>query len=234
MIKEALRFLMDCGKAELLDVGGQTYISKADELHRVTQPLPTSLKLSTLAGVVDYIKDDADALDEPLILTIVSPTKIVLSSELNLDMERKVFVEASPLLPDIRFESFIGTEQFIIMLQSCFVRDMHNERLLKFIGSLKQENSQEISDDGVSQSVVARAGIAKLANVEVPNPVLLSPYRTFPEIDQPSSDFIFRIKDGPAAALFPADGGAWRLDAIKRIKEYLQIALDGCNVVIIA
>lgn len=65
-------------------------------------------------------------------------------------------------------------------------------------------------------------------NAQVPNPVILAPYRTFPEIEQPLSKFIFRMKNdrGPEAALFEADGKAWRNKAIRDIKEYLEKALE--------
>ena len=36
----------------------------------------------------------------------------------------------------------------------------------------------------------------ELADVIVPNPVKLRPYRTFAEIEQPESSYVFRIKDG--------------------------------------
>ena len=35
----------------------------------------------------------------------------------------------------------------------------------------------------------------ELADVIVPNPVLLAPYRTFQEIEQPFSNFVFRMAD---------------------------------------
>lgn len=64
----------------------------------------------------------------------------------------------------------------------------------------------------------------------VPSPVHLKPYRTFDEIDQPESDFIFRVQsnkfDGITCALFSADGGAWKTEAKQRIKEYLSNELS--------
>lgn len=58
--------------------------------------------------------------------------------------------------------------------------------------------------------------------MRVPNPVELAPYRTFLEVEQPESQFIFRMKDGPRCAIFEADGGAWRNQAITNIREYLK------------
>lgn len=67
-------------------------------------------------------------------------------------------------------------------------------------------------------------GIASKADAEVPNPVSLRPYRTFHEIEQPESLFVFRMKerDGMNCAIYEADGGAWRNTAIQSIKKYLD------------
>ena len=62
--------------------------------------------------------------------------------------------------------------------------------------------------------------------VALPNPVRLKPYRTFREVSQPGSLFVVRAKradDGglPKVALFEADGGKWKLEAIDNIRQYL-------------
>ena len=74
-----------------------------------------------------------------------------------------------------------------------------------------------------------KQGIASKADVLVPNPVTLTPYRTFLEVKQPSSEFVFRIKDNggtPAFMLVEAEGGLWRAEAMQNIKEYLTKALE--------
>ena len=64
----------------------------------------------------------------------------------------------------------------------------------------------------------------------VPNPVRLRPYRTFLEVEQPASEFVFRMKqdkyDGITCAIFEADGGAWKVAAMKAIKDYMQFELE--------
>lgn len=57
------------------------------------------------------------------------------------------------------------------------------------------------------------------------NPVTLRPYRTFLEVEQPESKFIFRIREGsdgqPMFKLVEADGGLWKYEAVDAIKKYL-------------
>lgn len=83
----------------------------------------------------------------------------------------------------------------------------------------------------MTQKATVKTGIASKGEAIVPNPVILKPYRTFVEVDQPLSQFVFRMKqdkyDGIQCALFEADGGAWKIEAMKSIKEYLKEQLEG-------
>lgn len=59
----------------------------------------------------------------------------------------------------------------------------------------------------------------------MPNPVVLAPYRTFTEVEQPKSPFVFRIRqtgDEVQAALFAADADAWKREAIANIRDWFE------------
>ncbi|EUJ47264.1 hypothetical protein MCOL2_18454, partial [Listeria fleischmannii FSL S10-1203] len=75
---------------------------------------------------------------------------------------------------------------------------------------------------GTTQQVTAKTGVATVGGVVVPNPVELTPYRTFAEAEQPTSQFIFRFREGMKAGLFEADGGAWKNKAIQNVANYLN------------
>ena len=92
-------------------------------------------------------------------------------------------------------------------------------------------NTQEatFSDNGTTQQAVMKTGITTKDNVLVPNPVNLIPYRTFLEVEQPASDFVFRVSEGrggaPVFKLVAADGGVWKSQAVANVKAYLTEAL---------
>ena len=92
-------------------------------------------------------------------------------------------------------------------------------------------NTQQgtFSDDGVSQQAIIKTGVTTKDAAFVPNPVNLIPYRTFLEVPQPASDFVFRISEGrggaPAFKLVAADGGLWKSQAVDNVKNYLVEAL---------
>lgn len=112
--------------------------------------------------------------------------------------------------------------------------DAEIQKVLAVVGTIKEENVKTTGDDGITQSVTAKAGIARYDEVELPNPVTLIPYRTFTEICQPSSKFVFRMQNGPRAALFEADAGAWKLHAMQDIKMYLKDNIKVENIEILA
>jgi hypothetical protein len=135
----------------------------------------------------------------------------------------------------------MGIETFIISLQASFVMDDQVRELLAYVGNLKSAASAKFTDDGVTQQATVRTGIAQVENKVVPNPVTLAPYRTFQEIDQPTSQYIFRMKRveeqaKPQVALHQCDDIAWGIDAVEGISNWLKyrIKTDGVSRTIIA
>ncbi|MGK0468177.1 hypothetical protein [Clostridium sp.] len=223
--KEALQYLVGLGQdrfQRFIAANGFEYTTQG--INRVIEPTPSSIEASTLTSLVDYIKGNIDELGK-LIIQVESPTKVRLSSELKLEKHREEYMVCNAIVPRVIFDNFIETEKFNIMLQSNFVKNNDVEKLLIVTGKIRDEAVKETGDDGISQSVTVKTGVASVGAVVVPNPVILAPYRTFPEIDQPASKFIFRMKEGPLATIIEADGGAWRNEAMEGIKLFLKTEL---------
>lgn len=222
MIKDAIEYIVGLGNLEVRYENGQTYSNQ--KLYLIEEPIAQPIQVRSLDGLIQYIKSDYDHLG-PSLIHIKSPTEVVVMDNLNDDKNRNYYIEANAMIPDFPFGRWIDSENFIIKLQSCFVKNNDRDIMLKVVGNIKEENVNTYGDDGVSQSVVAKTGVATVADVVVPNPVNLKPYRTFVEVEQPESEFIFRMQNGPQCALFEADGGAWKLEAMRNIKNYLAEAL---------
>lgn len=180
------------------------------------------LSLHTLTGLVDYIKSNLERLNEKLYLHIESNESVTLKGLLEEDGQRELIVSSEALLPHIQFDYFHGAEDFLIILNSRFTDDYDRKELIAFAGNVKEENARQTSDDGFSQKTTVKRGIASAQEELVPNPVTLAPYRTFTEVAQPPSEFVFRMKDGPRFGIFEADGGAWKNQAIFNIKVFLE------------
>jgi len=207
------------------------------QVYRVRRPLSAIIAASSLSAVVTYFIDKNSEMNEPLI-HVVSPDTVTIYSALGVDdRERESYLTSILISDPFRFGRFMDIEMFVIALQSQFIQDETTAAILKVVGNLTEEAEQRVLDDGVSQTVTAKAGIAKVENVHVPNPVILRPFRTFREVEQPSSKFVFRMKksrdgEGPQCALFEADGGAWKHVAMERISGFLVDLLpDGVTVI---
>ena len=220
--KEALEYLVELGIKEdpIVDLPQGTFTK--ERLTRVTEPKAETLIVSTLTGLVDYIKSNIDTLPEKLLIQVKSHKEVALYSPLNVDRDREEYIRVEAILPNnVVYDRFLSTEQFNIMLQSSFVDVGTKSTLLKYTGLVQDE--------------AVKTGVASVGQAIVPNPVELAPYRTFPEVEQPISKFIFRMQEGPKAAIFEADGGAWINKAILNIKGYLQEQLKELeNIKIIA
>lgn len=222
MLKELFQYVVGLGQKELKDVNGQMFSTGA--LHLVEEANAKTLRVNTLSGIVDYVKSNFDQKEDydTLLIQILSPTVVRLYSRLNSNKKRDLLVEANAIIPDFDFDRFYDTENFNIKMQSCFVDDEDRELVLKVVGNIKDDEVKTYGDDGVSQTVTAKVGVANVENVVVPNPVALRPYRTFQQVEQPASNFVFRMRSGPSASLFEADGGAWQNEAISTIQTYLS------------
>lgn len=229
MIKEALEYIVGLDKPEIMEICGQKYSDK--KLNRVTyNPKADYIEMSTLTGLVDYIKAEIDQMAVHMIVQVVSPLEVRLISELDTDRIRETLAVINGTVPNFQYGSYMDHESFIIALQAKFLENDSRDLLIKFAGTVENGTVSNYGDDGVTQKATIRKGVASKEDALVPNPVKLRPYRTFMEVQQPESSFVFRMRDdgrgGVQCAIFEADGGAWRNAAMKSVKEYLDFELS--------
>jgi hypothetical protein len=225
------------------EVDGRKYTIRG--ITPVYDPTPAYFGVNTLTGLVDYLKADVDNLAvDKLICHVVSPEHVSVFSALHgAFQQRDEFIRAvMPQKYEKLFGVFRDTESFNIWLQSGFA-DMSltfdgklatatdKGLILKYVGNIRDSAVRTIGDNGVSQEVTVRTGVASIENVILPNPVTLRPYRTFNEVEQPVSSFVFRAQDGPKFALVEADNGAWKGVAMKNIKAFLEYEVPGLHVI---
>jgi hypothetical protein len=236
MLKEVFKYVVDLAKPEILEIGGQTYSDKS--LNRISyNPKATEINMTTLSSLVDYIRSGIDTMQGKMVVHVKSPTYVSMYSALDHERKRENMVEVNVKLPEFAFDRFIDHESFCIALQSKFIPTEDRALLLKFAGTVEAGTVAEYGDDGITQKATIKTGIAAKSDAIVPSPVKLKPFRTFVEVDQPWSQFIFRMQGDRniQCALFEADGGAWKLEAMESIKEYLKERLkDYANFIIIS
>ena len=235
MIKEALQYLVGLKHVQQLEISGRQYTDV--NLCPVKEPLAATLDLATLTGVKDYIEQNLDgiAMGE-IMLHVADYRSVLIQTGLKGDFrQRECLIGAKAHDCGFRFGSYIAREDFQVGLMSSFVPTPMRDDVLKYVSGIVQNAEVKTADDGISQRVTAKTGIARVEEINLPNPVTLKPYRTFPEADQPESDFVFRVRqiDGKVGvALFEADGGRWKLQAALNIKEWLTENIPGVRVIV--
>lgn len=239
-VREVERLARAAAASEIIEVGGRKVSTKALHETRIQDTEPAPVKLSTLASLAEYVRgshDRAYVERRARFVHVESPTVVRLVTGIYGDFnQRTVIARVDAIVPTLRFGDWHDPEDFNIALQAHFEESTQRAAVLSLVGGLKAEAVVSVEDDGTSQMATARKGVHAVANVKVPNPVALRPYRTFAEVAQVEALFVLRLRGGgegdlPECALFEADGGKWRLTAIERIKAWLKGELkDACEV----
>jgi hypothetical protein len=204
--------------------------------------IPT-LKIHTLAGVVAAIKSgftESKLEGSPKSVIHIVNHETVDVLEVACDEWGRFKIHLHAAIGDTRARFTYGkwyrSEDFIIELQTSFVQTDNRDRLLQMASALRSTSELSTSDDGIGQQVTASAGVHVVKRADVPNPIALRPYRTFIDVGQPESSFVFRIRGGkgeePTCALFEADGGHWKLDAMANIAKFFQDAIPEMAVIV--
>lgn len=233
-LRNAMEYIAEQAAPHVVEINGDTYTDK--QMTRIPQEMRAEpIQMRTLTSLLDYISSNVDELDacRKYMVHVTSPTRVDLVSCLNFDRMRETLAIVEAQIPEFSYDTYMDHERFLIALQAKFLPGDDRELLLKFAGTVESGTVAQYGDDGVTQKATVKSGISSKTDAIVPNPVILAPYRTFLEVEQPESSFIFRMRDsdrgGVSCALFEADGGAWRNEAMSDVAAYIIKQLSGRN-----
>ena len=240
MIAKAIDKILTLAIPSVAKIGDESYSRYA--LIRLDKELRASpIVVRNLSSLLMYICNFRENKKNlPLLVHVVDEKTVELLTALDGDRMREHLIVAKTETPVIPFGQFVENERMLISLQSSYVNDPSTDiaAVLKFAGSVSAGSIKEYGDDGVTQKATIRQGVASKAEAIVPSPCTLRPYRTFPEVEQPASRFIFRMREGSGetveSALYEADGGAWKNEAMRNIRIYLEQQLESTGVIVIS
>lgn len=247
MSEDAMRFIYELGCKNrdytVREINGGIYVNTngLTLVQKYERPAPDLFTSYTLTGLVEYLKNDVDghfrACDFVHVVVEGVNTVSVYAPIRGEKNQRHKLATCRFERPNVALNQYVDQELFSVMVQTHFDDGDNRKKVLQIAGNLRMEENANLADDGVTQVVTLKSGISRVEDAPVVNPVMLAPHRTFPEIDQPSSPFILRIRkgggDGAQLALFEADGGAWKIEAVSRVGAWLREQLmDVCAVVI--
>lgn len=96
-------------------------------------------------------------------------------------------------------------EEAMVALRSKFQHTDDVDYILGLIGRMDVNQQISSEDNGVTQTVQVRSGVSFVENQQVRPIVSLAPYRTFQEVLQPESDFVFRVDQDRKQNLFQSE-----------------------------
>lgn len=216
-VKEIQR-LVEKG-AQIVDVNGKTFTNGDYHILRHKDKAET-LGFKSLSSIVPILRNEIEKgrFCAPLYIVVEDHRNVAVITALDDEADRERPYEVQAESCDFTFGRYYCYEDFVIALRSMFVQNDGRDQLLAFLKTVSDIEGVEIGDDGVTQRVTTQSTVSGAK--AIPPIQRLAPYRTFTEVMQPESDFLFRVKQGGQFALFEADGGAWKHKARARIAEY--------------
>lgn len=227
---EFVQAIVDNAQPKVVSVNGREYsTAQVFNAPLPEQPNFPEVGLYTLDSLVDYIAANRDSINlKGATIWAYSQVAQLVSQPNGEKRQRDVYAKASAQVSGYNFGGYQSIEDFRIALLTQFKDTADRETVLRFIAKVSDEHVATSEDNGVSQSVTIRSGIATHQQQTVPSPIQLAPIRTFIEVEQPTGHFLFRMKQEkdklPTSTLFELHTN-WKRDAAVAVKKYLDAAL---------
>lgn len=220
------------------DIDGKTYVHNGKVSFYPTRSLDT-IRVKSLESVTKYcieLAESDNALVSAIVVDFNQVTAVTAAEEIT-GKRNELILATAPDFP-FRYGDWMSREKFQIALMSQFVESHEREKLIQLIGQMSATTLVQNHDDGFTQSVEVKRGVTtKLGMNEVKPIVRLKPYRTFLEVEQPESEFLFRFKEGSnkeiECCLQEADGGMWKILARASIGNWLSARLTSLEIPIL-
>ena len=226
MLKEFIAHVQKTTQPIIQQIDGSTFVIRGNSGAEEILPAihhPDTLPLHSLEALVKMVQTEAANMATPLYITI--PDHMTVRCFGQPDPDARYFRQAYYEVKATDVPGFREHEKAIIELRSRFAPGDGVDYLLDLLSRISKENGVTTADNGVSQTVEARQGVALKAMVQVKPRVPLRPFRTFQEVEQPESEFLLRLDEDGNIGLFEADGGMWKLTARQTIKAFLEANL---------
>ena len=222
MLKEAIEKIERMSAPTFHEVDGSVFCNQEMVHIMDKKPMPRCIDLTGLDSICKMVRNEAEHVGLQIFIQVKDYKSVTVFTELDADEDRLYLYKCSADTPEVTMGYFMDYEKAIIELRSLYIPNTGTQYLLQLLGSISNESKVTTSDNGVTQKVEAKSGIALSSMVEIEPRVTLQPFRTFVEVAQPESDFLLRINDRGQIGMFPADGGVWKLEATRNVAAYFE------------
>ena len=225
MLKNFINRIVELAAPTTYEINGHTYASEG--LERIDPPkyMPRSIDVTGLDSVCKLVRNEVKAVGRKIFVQIKAYNQVQVFSTYDDQYERSYLYKCMADTPSVTVGRFNPYENAVIELRSLYIPNEGTNYLLQLLSSISSESKVVSTDNGVTQTVEAKQGIALSQMVQVKPRVTLKPFRTFIEVDQPESEFLLRISGDGKIGLYEADGGVWKLEATRNVAAYFEEAL---------
>ena len=225
MLKDFVNRIVALAAPTTVEVDGSVY-SNQELIHiQDKKPMPICIDLTGLDSICKMVRNEAEHVGLQIFIQVKDYKSVVVFTSLDADEDRLYLYKCIADTPAVTTDRFMPYEKAVIELRSLYIPNEGTQYLLQLLSSISNESKVTSTDNGVTQQVEARSGIALNSMVKIEPRVTLQPFRTYIEVEQPASEFLLRINERGEIGFFPADGGVWKLEATRNVAAYFEYAL---------
>ena len=222
MLKDFVNRIVALAAPTTVEVEGSVY-SNQELVHiQDKKPMPRCIDLTGLDSVCKMVRNEADHVGLQIFIQVTDYKNVCVFTALDEDEDRLYLYKCVADTPAVTMGRYMSYENAVIELRSLYIPNEGTKYLLQLLSSISNESKVTSSDNGVTQQVEARSGIALNSMVKIEPRVSLQPFRTFVEVSQPESEFLLRINERGEIGFFPADGGVWKLESTRNVAAYFE------------
>lgn len=235
MLKEFIDRIIELGAPNTVELDGAYFSDKP--FHEIRKKIfyPQIMSIQSLTGFVDFINENLDEMDlEDIMIQVANYQHVNLVGSLDEEGRRENYLTAefSVRTFGYNFGHWYDAEMFIIHALTNFndVKGTHLRDIVAIASGLTSGSESRAEDDGITQRVTVKKGVAIKEDIQLPNPVTLIPKKSFDELSLPTAQYVFRVRAregrGPECALFEADGAHWEHQVVLLIKKWLSEKIE--------
>lgn len=182
MLAKMIDKIVSLKETKIFEIDGQTYADAP--LTRIPPHVdrPDCISVSGLDSICKLIRTELEKVGTTIMVQVKSNDTVEVMTTYLSDFSRNTLYRAKADAPGLR-TGFRGREVALIELRSLCIPNEGTAYLLDLLSRMTNENSVSTNDNGVTQTVEARQGVALNAVVEIKPRVMLRPFRTFLEVE---------------------------------------------------
>lgn len=166
MLAKMIDKIVSLKETKIFEIDGQTYADASLTRIPLHVDRPDCISVSGLDSICKLIRTELEKVGTTIMVQVKSNDTVEVMTTYLSDFSRNTLYRAKADAPGLR-TGFRGREVALIELRSLCIPNEGTAYLLDLLSRMTNENSVSTNDNGVTQTVEARQGVALNAVVEI-------------------------------------------------------------------